>query len=233
MATIITPPIAADSGRLYPAAVLALIAEVVLLGGAWVLLSHKSPAPAAVPITLLSIATPPQSKPVPPAPPVPKTQPQEVQHKVTPTPVHHVAHVIPPRPMSGPAPVPVPAPAPPSATPTEPAPAPHPQPPALPPAPAAPNASFEGALRAAIQAALHYPESARLAGISGRTRVAFQYQDGAVSGVRVVVSSGIGLLDRAAVAAVEGAPYPKPEPAFVGRTLSEQLWVTFDLNSQG
>jgi protein TonB len=85
-------------------------------------------------------------------------------------------------------------------------------------------------LRAAIQAALHYPESARMASISGRTRVAFQYRDGVVSDVRVVVSSGMGLLDRAAVAAVRDAAYPKPEPAFVGKTLSEQLWVTFNLD---
>ena len=57
-------------------------------------------------------------------------------------------------------------------------------------------------MRAAIQAALHYPESARMAGMSGRTRVAFRYRDGVVSNVSVVVSSGMGLLDRAAVAAV-------------------------------
>ncbi|WNC92612.1 TonB family protein [Paraburkholderia sp. FT54] len=88
-------------------------------------------------------------------------------------------------------------------------------------------------MRAAIQAALHYPESARMAGMAGRTRVAFQYRDGEVSDVRVVVSSGIGLLDRAAVAAVRDAAYPKPEPAFVGKTLSEQLWVTFNLDDQG
>jgi periplasmic protein TonB len=85
-------------------------------------------------------------------------------------------------------------------------------------------------LRAAIQAALHYPESARMAGMSGRTRVAFRYRDGVVSNVSVVVSSGMGLLDRAAVAAVRDAAYPKPEPAFVGKTLSEQLWVTFNLD---
>jgi protein TonB len=94
----------------------------------------------------------------------------------------------------------------------------------------APTASFEGALRAAIQAALRYPESARMAGMSGRTRVAFKYRDGAVSDVSVVVSSGIGLLDRAALAAVRDAVYPKPEPVFIGKTLSEQLWVTFDLD---
>lgn len=95
---------------------------------------------------------------------------------------------------------------------------------------ARPNASFEGALRAAIQAALNYPESARMSGMAGRTRVAFDYRDGAVSNVRVVGSSGIGLLDRAALAAVRDAVYPKPDAAFAGKTLSEQLWVTFNLN---
>jgi protein TonB len=88
-------------------------------------------------------------------------------------------------------------------------------------------------MRAAIQAAVRYPESARMAGISGRTRVAFQYRDGVVSNVRVVVSSGVALLDRAALAAVASAAYPKPEPAFVGKTLTEQLWVTFNLDDQG
>ena len=119
----------------------------------------------------------------------------------------------------------------PTAAPTEAPPAPRPPPslPAASPAAATPTASFEGALRAAIQAALRYPESARMAGMSGRTRVMFQYRDGAVSDVSVAVSSGIGLLDRAAVAAVRDAVYPKPEPALVGKTLSEQLWVTFNL----
>lgn len=77
---------------------------------------------------------------------------------------------------------------------------------------------------------MRYPESARMAGMAGRTRVAFDYRDGVASNVRVVVSSGIGILDRAALAAVRDADYPKPEAAFVGKTLSEQLWVTFNLD---
>lgn len=69
-----------------------------------------------------------------------------------------------------------------------------------------------------------------MAGMNGRTRVAFKYRDGMVSDINVVVSSGMGLLDRAAIAAVRDAAYPKPETALVGKTLSEQLWVTFDLD---
>jgi len=69
-----------------------------------------------------------------------------------------------------------------------------------------------------------------MAGMTGRTRVAFEYRDGTVSDVKVLISSGVGLLDRAAIAAVRDAVYPKPEAAFVGKTLSEQLWVTFKLD---
>lgn len=212
--------------RLYPAAAIALVAEVLLLGGAFVLLTHKAPAPVALPPTTLTLAappapTPPAPKPVVPTPPKPQTPPP-VRPVV---PVHHVV-------MHTPPPVPTPAPVIPSVAPTEapPAPRPTPVPPPPPAAPATASPSFEGALRAAIQAALHYPESARMGGMSGRTRVAFEYRDGVVSDVSVVVSSGMGLLDRAAVAAVRDAAYPKPEPAFVGKTLSEQLWVTFNLD---
>lgn len=69
-----------------------------------------------------------------------------------------------------------------------------------------------------------------MGGIAGRTRVSFDYRDGAISDARVVVSSGVGLLDRAALAAVRDAVCPKPESAFAGKTRSEQLWVTFNLN---
>ncbi len=71
-----------------------------------------------------------------------------------------------------------------------------------------------------------------MAGISGRTRVAFQYRDGVVSGATVVVSSGAATLDRAALAAVRDANVPKPESGFAGKTLTEQLWVNFNLDAQ-
>jgi len=233
MATVPASGMPQERTRLYPAAAIALVAEVLLLGGAFVLLTHKAPAPVQLPPTTLTLAappapTPPAPKPAVPTPPQPRTPPP-VRPVV---PVHHVVTHTPPKPAVVPPPQPVPTPAPvvPSAVPTESAPRPAPETPPPPALPAAASPSFEGALRAAIQAALHYPESARMAGMSGRTRVAFRYRDGVVSNVSVVVSSGMGLLDRAAVAAVRDAAYPKPEPAFLGKTLSEQLWVTFNLD---
>jgi protein TonB len=231
------------------AAPLALGIEAMLLGGALALLSHKAPPPPPPVVTTLTLAATPAPapkapEPAPPKPvPAPAVKPAPVAKPVVhppprpPAPVHHMS---PPQPAPPPPPVPAPAPAPtpPATAPNAPAtdaPAvpPPPQPPA-PPAPAAgaADASFDATLRAAIEAALRYPESARMAGITGRVRVAFTYRDGSVSNVRIVVSSRIGLLDRAALAAVSAAAYPKPAPGLAGQSLSKQLWVTFDLKDE-
>jgi periplasmic protein TonB len=227
------------------AAPLALLIEALLLAGAFALLSKKAPPPPPK-VTLLTLApvaapapapkppAPAPAKPVPVAKPVTPPPPRPVVHP--PVPVHHAA---PPRPTTPPPPAPAPAPSetpPPAAAPNAPATDPTPPAPPPPPAPAAApvstaDPSFDAALRSAIESALRYPESARMAGISGRARVAFTYLDGSVSDVRIVVSSGVGLLDRAALAAVRDAVYPKPAPEFVGKTLSKQLWVTFDLSA--
>jgi periplasmic protein TonB len=228
MATLLASRAPEERTQLLPAAAIALIAESVLLGGAIALLTHSVSAPQPQPPTTLMLAAPAPTPAAPtpkPALPVPKPVPR------TATPVHHVAHTAPPKPVATPQPAAHQV-ASPAAVPTEP-PSPPPAPAAVKapaPAPSAPTPSFEGALRAAIQAALRYPESARMAGMSGRARVAFRYRDGAVSDVSIVRSSGIGMLDRAALAAVRDANYPKPESAFVGKTLSEQLWVTFNLD---
>lgn len=220
--------------RFYPAAALALLAEALLLGGGYLMLAHKPAPPVVPPVTMLSIAPAPEPAPVPAPEPLPVPKPQPVARPVTP--VHRVTHVARPRPVPAappPTPTPVPEPATPSAAPTDTRPAPAPPPPPATPAeaPAAPNPSFENAMRAAIQAALHYPESARMAGMAGRTRVGFRYRDGSVSDVTLITSSGSGMLDRAALAAVRDAAYPKPEPAQMGKTLEEQLWVTFNLDA--
>ncbi|WP_233847410.1 TonB family protein [Paraburkholderia sp. HD33-4] len=240
MATLPASGIAQDRKRLLPAAAIALVAEALVLGVAIALLTHTARLPAVsqqAPPTLLTLAAP-AAAPQPTQPPQPVAKPVPM-HPAAHTPMKPVSAAG-PKPMPAPAPTPTPAPAQPAATPTEPPTTSAPQPSAQParqapaaaaaPVAAAPTASFEGALRAAIQAALRYPESARMAGMTGRTRVAFRYRDGVVSDLNVVVSSGIGLLDRAALAAVRDAAYPKPEPAFVGKTLSEQLWVDFNLD---
>ncbi|HEX3382863.1 MAG TPA: TonB family protein [Paraburkholderia sp.] len=246
MATVPTSGIVRKRTRLLPAAAIALVAEALVLGVTIALLTHTTRVPSVshdAPPTLLTLAAPaPAPRPPQPPPPQPPAKPVPPPlrsviplHHAAPTPVKPVTAAMP-----KPVPVPTPVPVQPAASPTEPPSTPATQPPAQParqpPAPAAapveaaPTPSFEGALRAAIQAALRYPESARMAGMTGRTRVAFRYRDGVVSDLSVVSSSGIGLPDRAALAAVRDAAYPKPEAAFIGKTLSEQLWVDFNLD---
>ena len=78
-----------------------------------------------------------------------------------------------------------------------------------------------------MQAALRYPAAARMMGVTGRTRVAFAYRDGAVDGIGVVQSAGTPMLDVAALAAVRSARYPPPSDAIAGQTLRLLVWVEF------
>lgn len=99
------------------------------------------------------------------------------------------------------------------------------------PAPAATvSDSFKGAVRAAVQAAVVYPPSARMAHIVGKTKVAFRYQDGRVDNSSVVTSSGFNTLDAAAIRAVEAAAYPAPPAEFAGKPLQFEVWVRFFLS---
>ena len=57
-----------------------------------------------------------------------------------------------------------------------------------------------------VQAALHYPESARARGVAGQARVGFEVQaDGRAAHVALLESSGSAALDRAAQRAVREA----------------------------
>jgi len=226
---------------LYTSAAIALAIEAVLLAGvgAWLIRPHVSPRRPTEPMTIMLA-------PLPSAMPAPKKDAPKPVSK--PAPAHaaaHVAHATRPKPQRQPQPQPTtPAPTPtpdatptppttPTAAPTEPSPTP-PSSAAVAPAPAPrPDASFAASLRAAIQAALRYPESARMQGTTGRTLVAFVYRDSAVSDIRVVASSGMGLLDHAAVAAVRDAQCPPPPHGMEGKSLAEQLWVDFTLGGNG
>lgn len=229
---------------LYMSATLALAVEALLLAGVGAWLTHPRISAPRRPEPMTITLAPPTAQAPKPAPipgrevskPVPKPA---VQPRRAPA-VHQAraAHAAPPEPQPvtpPPAPIPAPNTAPAqSDAPAEPASPPAPRPtPAPGPAPARPDASFDAALRAAIEAALRYPESARMEGTTGRTLVGFVYRDGAVSDTHVVTSSGMGLLDHAALAAVRDAVCPPPPHGLEGKSLPEQLWVDFTLDSKG
>jgi len=227
-------PESRPQGALYRSAALAVAVEALMLGSLFAWLQRPREIPPPQPMT---IALAPQVEALTPAPVVPPTPPKpQPRPVVTPhhVPVVHserrVEHVPQSKPVQQPVTPVAPAPVA-TAAPSEAAPVSRPEPPP-PLAPSRPDASFEAALRATIQAALRYPEAARMAGMDGRARVAFVYRDGVVSDIRLVTSSGIGMLDRAALAAVRDATYPRPPAAYAGRSLSEQLWVNFNLDNQ-
>lgn len=90
-----------------------------------------------------------------------------------------------------------------------------------------PEASLEGEIRDAVQAAVHYPAAARMMGLTGRVRVQLNYRNGSVDAPLLAQSSGMNMLDQAALSAAQGAHYPATPPDLAGRLMRFLIWVEF------
>ena len=207
---------------------LAVLIELARAASAAWLLAEAAPVKPAVsepvPLTLLSEAPPePEQKPLPKPPEPPKPTPK-------PTPVKPKAAPAKPQPPAPPQPAPQAEPAH-TDTPTaftEPAQA------AAPPPPAPNvsgksdrNAEYAAKVRAAVQAAVVYPPAAASLHFAGRVRVEFHLRDSVAGQARVLIASGIGMIDRAALQSVQNARYPEPPADLQGRDLTYQVWVDF------
>ncbi len=198
---------------------LAALAIEALMIAALLLIATKKPAKAEPPEPAVMLSfpepvkpeTPPQKKPEPPKPQQHKAMPAKPREQPDPVP-----QIVEPKPAAEASPVTLPS------KPVEP-------PRSAPPATV--SESFKGAVKAAVQAAMVYPASARMAHVSGKTKVAFSYQDGHVSNLSVVTSSGSSMLDAAAKRAVEAASYPAPPADFSGKPLQFEVWVRFFLSA--
>ena len=227
-------------GQRWPlAALAALLLEAALIAGVVWWSSQPRPLPPPPPMEIVLDAPKPAPRtvtppaPKPPAPkPVVKPPPKPIVHKIEPKLRPKPVQPPPPEPapqvQAPPAPAPDTRPAMPVAAPTPPAPPPPPAPPA--PDMASIKASFEAELRSAIQAAVRYPQAARMMQLTGKTLVGFDFRDGAVSHLRVITSSGTDLLDHAALDAVRNAPYPATPQALQGKTMAFTIWVRFHLS---
>lgn len=198
-------------------ALLALAIEALMIA-ALLLIAAKKPAKAEPPEPAVMLSFPEPVKPE--TPPEKKVEPPKLQqHKVPqakpreePEPVPQIEE---PEPIAQASPVTLPA---------------KPVEPLRPAPPATVSDSFKGAVKAAVQAAVVYPASARMAHVAGRAKVAFNYLDGQVSNLSIVISSGSSMLDAAAKRAVEAASYPAPPAGFAGKVLQFEVWVRFVLN---
>ncbi len=204
----------------------ALGLEVVLLVVLWVahmlgFLQEEPPVREVAVLQLTEAPTPPAPL-EPPAPPPPKVQPVVHHEKVMP--------VVPQPQQPEVQPTPV--------VPTEPTPFSEKkvQTPPTPPAPSVQSSQkvdelteYAARVRSAVQSALQYPEAAREMQFVGRTRVEFTLTDGHPGQARIVASSGVNMLDRAAVRAVSNADYPAPPTTLQSKTKVFQIWVEFNL----
>lgn len=200
------------------ALVLAIVLETALLAGATLVLASATPVKPAVSepviLTLVSEETPPP----PPEPPKPKSP----QPKIKPQP----APPTPPPPMPTPV-APVPVVETPSAF-TEPVKSPPPPPPTVPSGKPDQNLEYAAKVRAAVQAAVFYPPAAASLRFSGRVRLEFHLQDAIPGEAHVLLTSGMGIIDRAALQAVQSARYPQPPADMLGADRVYQVWVEFN-----
>ncbi|HXP96834.1 MAG TPA: TonB family protein, partial [Telmatospirillum sp.] len=90
---------------------------------------------------------------------------------------------------------------------------------------------FQLQARAAVQAALRYPNAARIRKLTGQCRLGFDYRNGQVSNAHIVTSSGYDILDDAAVAALSNAVLPAAPPDMAGHLLKLTIAVVFSAQS--
>lgn len=210
---------------------LAILVEIALVTVIGIVLMATPSKPALsepVPITLLSEEKPPEALPTPkpPEPARPKPQPTP-KTKVIPTKPHtpttQSKPVMPPT-------IPLPT----AQAPTEfteptsmPAPASPPTPPPATSGKSDVSLAYAAKVRAAVQAAVAYPPAAAALHFTGRVRVEFHLRDAVPSQARVIISSAIGMIDRAALQSVQNAQYPEPPADMRGSDKLYQVWVEF------
>jgi protein TonB len=206
---------------------LAIAAEAGLLAIGAVVLSSARSAPALstpVPISLVQ-----EEVPAPPEPVLAKPTPVPVQPKpkLAPTKPHAPSppRTTPPVPQTQQA-TPVPTDTPNAFT--EPVSPPAPPPPPTPVAAKAdPSPEYAAKVRSAVLAAVYYPPAAAVLHFAGRVRVEFHLRDAVPGDARVLSGSSLGMIDRAALQAVQNAHYPEPPAEMRGSDRVYQVWVEF------
>jgi protein TonB len=184
---------------------LAIIIEFVLLAGAaFALASGETSKPILSGTSIITLANEEAQPPKPPAP-KPKSIPQP---KVPEEPKPEIPQVAEAQVNTFTEPVP--------------------QPPEPIVGKAEPSAEYAAKVHAAVQAAHYYPPAAVSLHFSGRVRVEFHLRNTTVSEIHLLAASGIGLIDRAALQAVQNAKYPEPPPEIQDTDHIYQVWVEFN-----
>jgi TonB family protein len=199
---------------------IAATVEAALIGLilAWLIFHEVTQPYQSLPIEILSETKPVEAvKPETPKPPTPKIEPRVVKTQ---------PQIQPPTPQPTPAVV-TPTETPVASTPTA-----FTQPAPPPPAPSepkniGPTDEYIARVKAAVQTAFYYPMAAIEMGLHGRVRVGFNLKGTLVSEPHIVSSSGLGIIDRAALQAVQKANYPTPSAEIRDRSIAYEVWIEF------
>lgn len=196
--------------------------------------ADQTPPPAAVqaPVSI-SLVPPAPAKPLPPLP-KPKVQPQPVPKPVS-KPIPHPAPRPAPQPVikaaeklplpPSPLPSPVEAPTPKAIVTPPPPPSPAPASPAV-------REDYLAQVKGAIQAAVQFPESAKMLGENGRVLLHFSLHDGQISAIRILQKGSMNAFDSAAIAALREARLPMVPAGLKDKFFDLSIWVEFKLNNQ-
>ncbi|MHB8201771.1 MAG: energy transducer TonB [Acidithiobacillus sp.] len=218
----------------YKALLLAAVIEAVFVALLIWKSTEQTPPPAAViaPVTI-SLVPPSPPKPLPPLPkpkvqPQPKPEPRPVPRpKRQPQPASHPVAEPPeklPLPQT-PMPSSVQAPA------TKAAVTPPPPPSAVPASPAV-REDYLAQVKGAIQAAVQFPESAKMLGENGRVLLRFTLHDGQIRAVKIMQKGSMSAFDTAAVAALHDARLPVVPAGLKDKNFDLNVWVEFRLSGQ-
>jgi periplasmic protein TonB len=226
----------------FGAVLVALLAELLVLVGAALWLTHHLSAPPVTPplgpiqLDLTKLPTPEPAQTAPPQPTVAEPPPPAEQPTEQPPVTEQSTQAQPvplPETPSDEAPNEADSPSP-SVTETEPMPLPdlsllphdqsaHAGP--YQPAPSSANgqtsplSEFVQQLNQALRSAVRYPEQVSGAKLSRRVYVRVHYRDGKVWGAVIVQSSGVATLDQAVLDGVIHAAWPAPPPSLEGREI--------------
>jgi protein TonB len=90
---------------------------------------------------------------------------------------------------------------------------------------ARPSAEYTAKVNAAVKAAHSCPAAAVDLHYTGRVRVGFRLHDTTPSEMRLLIASGFGLIDRAALQAVQNDRYPEQPPEIRNSDYVYQVWI--------
>jgi TonB family protein len=215
----------AEKSALWSSLGMAVAVEALVVAALFVWMATRELPPRTVALPIEIENTPKIDQPEPPKvqPPLPKPP------KIEPKPLKEPPKVqtpTPPQPVPEPV-VQAPSVAVPNAFTQVATPPPPPPPPPVESKPLGPSDEYIAKVRAAVQAAFSYPMAAAEMGLHGRARVGFNLRNTTASDVKIINGSGLGLIDRAALAAVQKAVYPNPPSEQKDKTNYCEVWIDF------